>query len=118
MYSIILSENHKNRVFHSRFRSVSKPTIVLDTTVEFVSKTTTSGSYIISHFVHQARQRKETHSWVGFVNSFKTKIKCKKQCSCLKTISVHYHIGLQLLQSVLRNTLMVQYVKNQHKSIF
>ena len=64
MYSLILYEDHTNRVFHSRFRGVSKPTIVLDTTVEFVSKTTTLGSYIISHFVHKARQRKETYSWV------------------------------------------------------
>jgi hypothetical protein len=102
MYSLIFHENHTNRVFHSRFRGVSRPTIVLDTPVEFVSKTATLGSYIISHFVHQARQRKETYSWVGFVNSCKTKINCKKQCSCLKTISVHHHIGLQLLQFVLR----------------
>ena len=84
MYSLILHENHTNRVFHSRFRGVSKPTIVLDTTVEFVSKTTTLGSYIISHFVHQARQRKETYSWVGFVNSFKTKVNCKTNAAVSK----------------------------------
>ena len=69
----------KKRVFHKSFRGVSKPTIVLDTAVEFLSKTTTAGSYIISHFQNQARQRNETYSWVGFVNSCKTKVNCKKQ---------------------------------------
>jgi len=56
-------------VCFNRFRGVSKPTIVLDTTVEFVSKTTTLGSYIISHFVHQARQRKEIYSWRSFLQN-------------------------------------------------
>ena len=85
MYSMILRENHKKScVCHSRLRGVSKPTIVLDTTVEFVSKTTTLGSYIISHFVHKARQRKETYSWVGFVNCFKTKVNCKTNAAVSK----------------------------------
>ena len=56
----------------------------------------------------KSNQDKEQKHTVGFVNSCKTKKKCKK-CSGLKTISVHHHIGLQLLQFVLRNTFMVQY---------
>ena len=32
---MILSEIHKNRVFHHRFRGISKPTVVFNTTVEF-----------------------------------------------------------------------------------
>ena len=41
------------------------------------------------------------------------KVQCQKVCNCwvhdCKTISVQYHVGLQLLHFVLQNTLMVQY---------
>ena len=68
-----------------------------------------------SHFENQSRQRTETYSWVGFVNSFKTKVNCKanaavsKQsqyittsaCSCCnsfcKTHSWYIPAGWQLL---------------------
>ena len=108
MYSMTLHESHKNRVFPSRFRGVSKPTIILDTTVELVSKTTTLGSYIISHFVHQARRRKETYSWVGFVNSCKTKINCKKMQLSENNLGTSPH-RLAVLAIRSAKTLMVQY---------
>ena len=41
------------------------------------------------------------------------KVQCQKVCNCwvhdCKTISVQYHVDLQLLHFVLQNTLMVQY---------
>ena len=41
------------------------------------------------------------------------KVQCQKVCNCwvhdCKTISLQYHVGLQLLHFVLQNTLMVQY---------
>ena len=94
--------------FTAVFEASQNP-IVLDTPVEFVSKTATLGSYIISHFVHQARQRKETYSWVGFVKFLQNKEKLQKtlQLSQNNLSTSPHRLAVVAIRSA--KTLMVQY---------
>ena len=86
MYSMILRENHKKSCVcvTAVFEASQNPQSFWTQLLNLFLKQPHWVRTIISHFVHQARQRKETYSWVGFVNSFKTKVNCKTNAAVSK----------------------------------